>query len=462
MLTAMARVWLRGLRLVLIMLVCWVSASAIGYASTPAELTISIQQQADAHLRVKYKLNRPQKTLAFTATRDGYHRKYWTVEADGFRIVKRRRQIWLERKDGKYFNSVTISAAPAEGRLTKQYQPISRYGDGGVMVYTGHFWPVNIRKERANAVFNFYPTTGSKVVAFGQHVATLENWRSPMDHPAFVYMGPLEPVETAEVMAVVDPNAPRWIIDEFYELTPRAFRYLSQQFGFSHNAKPNLFLAAPLGEEDGRLSYAGDALPGQFQVTLVGAAWSQRTDQALNIFRSSTVHEAVHLWQASARPVRGDLTAWIHEGAADAIAAETLLAINYWDQTDHANYFIDARAECAAGLEYGSLAGAERRARYRALYACGHVIAEAVSIAEDKPVADFWRAFILQAQQDNGYSENTYFDLVLDRTGDPEFVGKLREFVRTSLANPDREIGRLLATAHSTSRTDPLAPAQGH
>ncbi len=462
MLSATARAWRRGFMRTLMIVVLYASVGGMEKPPGPTNLKISIYQETEEKLRVVYDLERTQRSLGFVKVRGGYHESFWTIETPGFQLVKKRKQIWIERVDGKRFGHVVITAAPPTQRLAKQYQPISRYGEDGVMVYTGHFWPVGIRGMRLDAAFDFHPLAGSKVVSFGEHAPVLTNWRSPMDHPSFVYMGPLDPVETKDVMAVVDPDAPQWIIDEFYELTPRAFEYLSNEFGYPLTTKPNLFLAAPLGEEEGRLRFAGDALPGQFQVTLVGAAWNKRTEQALNIFRSSTVHEAVHLWQAAARPAAGELSSWIHEGAADAIAAETLLAINYWDRMEHASYFVGARKECAKGLEYGSLASAERRNRFRALYACGHIVAEAVSIAENKPVADFWRAFVMQAQNDKGYSEKTYFDLVLDRTGDAEFVEKLRDFVRMPLANPDREIGRLLATAHTASQSDPLAPAGAH
>ncbi|MEO1242090.1 MAG: hypothetical protein AAFX54_09285 [Pseudomonadota bacterium] len=458
MLTETARVWRRGFVRALIGIALFASVGGMEQPPGASGLKISIRQETGDGLRVTYDLERSQRALGFNKIRGGYHELFWTIETSGFQLVKKRGQIWIERLDGKRFSNVVVTAAPADRRLSKQYQPISRYGDGGLMVYTGHFWPVSIRGQRLDAVFNFHPLADSKVVTFGEHEPALMDWRSPMNHPSFVYMGPLEPVETVDVMAVVDPDAPQWIIDEFYELTPRAFEHLSKEFGYSLTTKPNLFLAAPLGDEEGRLRFAGDALPGQFQVTLAGAAWNNRTEQALNIFRSSTVHEAVHLWQAPARPVGGEIASWIHEGAADAIAAETLLAINYWDRLEYAKYFVGAREECAKGLKYGSLASAERRYSYRALYACGHVIAEAVSIAEDKPVADFWRALVMQAQNENGYSEDTYFDLVMNRTGDADFVEKLRDFVRTPLANPDREIGRLLATAHNASQTDPLAP----
>ncbi len=426
-----------------------------------AEVDITIRQLPSDRLEVTYKLSNPQRALLFSAIPGRYRETHWEIKSKGFKIRRRNGRTRIERLDGERFSRVTITAAPAGKRLTKQYQPISQYGVDGLMVYTGHFWPVSKRGGRMSSAFTFIPENGGKIVAFGEHTNELSNWRSPHAHPSFVYMGPLTPVETADVMAIVDPDAPQWIMDDFYEMTPRALAHLSEEFGFSLPTKPNLFLAAPLGKEEGRLRYAGDALPGQFQITLAGAAWKNRTPQAISIFRSSTVHEAVHLWQAAARPVNNDVASWIHEGGADAIAAETLVAIGYWEPENYTEYFLGAREECAGGLELGPLSSAEKRDNFRVLYACGHVIAEAVSIAENRSVTHFWRDFVERARTENGYTEETYFELVQERTGDQAFVDKLRDFVRTPLANPDREIGRLLAAAHMTAQNAPLAPAQG-
>jgi len=445
-----------------VLLAIVILAGAMGRAPENTQIQIAMEQEADGRLTVTYELARYRKSLEFREIEGLYRKEHWKFETPGFRLVKYRGRDRIERLNGAKFGRLVISATPNPHRFKKEYQPISRYGEGGVMIYSGHFWPVNARGNRVLVSFNFAPATGAQVVAFGEHSEALTDWRSPLTHPAFIYMGPLEPVETPEVMAVVDPDAPQWIIDEFYDLTPRVFAHLADAFGFSQTTKPNLFLAAPLGEDEGRLSYAGDALPGQFQITLVGAAWKNQTQQALDIFRSSTVHEAVHLWQAAARPKGKGEVAWIHEGAADAIAAESLLAINYWDETDRAEYFVGARDECAQGLELGSLTSARERRSFRAMYACGHVIAAAVSAAEQRSVTEFWRAFISLSEDQNGYTEKMYFALVLERTGNAQFVDQLRYFVRTPLANPDREIGRLLAAALSQGDAPddevPLAP----
>ena len=100
------------------------------------------------------------------------------------------------------------------------------------------------------------------------------------------------------------------------------------------------------------------------------------------------------LWQAAARPGDRDVAEWIHEGAANAIAAEALVSLGMWDAEDYAADLNMAREECAKGLRGGALARASARRDYKAVYACGQVIAVAVSAADERTTGDFWRAFI--------------------------------------------------------------------
>lgn len=416
-------------------------------------LRVVMTQRPDGRVKVVYQVERPVDALTFDALPGDYRDQRWTFDDADFMISEDDSGERIERRDGQAFKRVVLAIEPHDTRLEKNYQPTARYGAGGVLIYTGHFTPRAEQGRRMDAAFGFYPSPAAQAVAFGERAGRFENWRSPTAHPAYVYMGPVAPVETDEVMAIVDPDAPQWIIDEFYDLTPRIFARLADAFGFALETKPNLFLAAPPGGEAGRLSYAGDAVPGQVQITLEGRAWARPSDKALAIFRRSTIHEAVHLWQAGARPGADGAPDWIHEGAADAVAAETLVALGIWDGAAYEADFAAARAECAERLETGSLAGAEGRQDYRAAYACGHVIAGAVSWADDASVADFWRDFIVRTAATNGYTEATFLALVRERTG-AAFADALRSFIRTPPADPEREIDRLLAAAGA-----PLAPS---
>lgn len=427
------------------------AALAAPFGKSAPDLRIYIQQADGAELAVRYEWRKPRREMIFESVAGGYRERQWEILTPGFKHVRLDDEDRIVRIDGKKFSVLELTAKPDLVRIPKEYQPTARYGAGGALIFTGHFWPMTGKGGRVNATFDFTAGGDGHVVAFGANEPSLEDWRSPMAHPAFVYLGPLDPVETDHVMALIDPDAPQWIVDEFNTLVPASFDKLAALFGFSPETKPNLFLAAPLGRDEGRLSYAGDALPAQFQITLEGAAWKQPSDKGRGIFMNATIHEAVHLWQAAARPGVEDAPEWIHEGAADAIAAEVMVALGEWDGGAFAANERAARRECASELETGSLNGAKARGNFRALYACGHVIAVAVSRADGETTADFWRFFIERAGED-GYSEDMFYDLVAERTGDRDFADAVEDFARTPLAEPAMAIDGLFAASASLAR----------
>ncbi|MHA7872979.1 MAG: hypothetical protein ACX939_11570, partial [Hyphococcus sp.] len=335
------------------------------------------------------------------------------------------------------------------------------HGAEGALVYTGHFWPLRKNGGRRPVRFYFHALDDNRVSVFGERSKSLTEWQSPYNHPAFVYFGPVEPLETSTMIAVVDPRTPDWAVAELQDLLPKALSSLEEEFGFGLSTKLNIFLSTNVNGEKGRLKYGGDALPGQIQVTLTGASWEKKTAQTLDILRSATVHELTHLWQVGARPRTSAVAPWIHEGAADAMAADIMMSLGYWPPQLAAARLRRSRETCERGLEFGSLAGAHARKDYRTAYACGHVIASAVAKAEGRSTASFWREFVETAARNNGYTEETFFELVRERTSDAGFARALRHFERTPLAEPDKEIDQLLTAAESVNGAAPLAPSEG-
>lgn len=427
--------------------------AAVLHLRPPSErIGITITQIDAARMRIAWQSPRRRDALMFEALADEYRARHWQIETPGFEITYVDDAARLARIDGRQFTKAEIIVTADGARLAKEYQPVAAYGAGGALVYTGHFHPLNEDGSRVDASFNFVAAKGAEVVAFGSRAKALANWNSPLNHPAFIYFGPLRPIETDQVFALIDPQAPRWIVNEFDHLTPRAFNYFASAFGPQSDAgaatKSNLFLAAQIGNDQGRLSYAGDALPGQFQITLEGAAWQERSARGEDIFRRSTLHEAFHLWQTAAAPPGDDERAgWIHEGGADAVAIDAMLALGFWEIDELAAFGAAARDECANGLNDGSLSSAHARGAFPALYACGYLIAEAIARADGSSATAFWRDFMKTAATVGGYSERLFFDFVATRTGDAEFARAIRYFVQTPHADPAREIDQLLAAA---------------
>lgn len=420
-------------------------------------IQINVEHDPAGSVRVAYQLSQSRRALDFGRIAPGRRPERWRIESSGFEFQETPEGDRLVRTDGAAFDAVIISVATDGPRLLKTYQPVSSYGEGGVLFYTGHFWPAAPFRGRAEANFSFTPAPGAKVSAFGQSTDQLADWQSPMNHPAYVYMGPVPPIRDGAVNTIFDPASPLWVQRELVSLAPKIFTYLEAVMGFPLATTPDFFLTAPQSPDDGRLSFSGDALPGQVQMTIVGGAWATPSQRARDLFRRAAIHEAVHLWQTAARPASRSTPAWIHEGAADAIAADAMFALGFWDTRQQSEAFERTKSECAGELEKGPLSSARKRGDYRALYACGHVIAVAVAEAERSNTAAFWKDFIGQAREKRSvYTEGGFYDFVAARTQNEEFQTALRAFVRTPHAAPARSIDRLFAAAHS-----PLAHGRG-
>lgn len=423
------------------------SAQRAGGEIWPEDARVEIVQLGGDRWRVAYRLARPVRHLDLGPSLGGFRPEAWRVVSGDADIVSRGGRDYLEARPARgRFDEVAVAFDARRLDLVKHYEPVRPLGADGAIVYTGHFWPWRADGRRIEATFDLTPARGGRIAVLGRAAGRLERWRSDFSHPAFVYFGPLDPRETEAALTVVDPSAPPWIAAEFDRIAPAVFARLARVFKRPLAAKPDVFIAHEAGGPEGLLRYAGDALPGQFQLSLYGGGWRAPTGLARDLLHRAAAHEAVHLWQAAVNPLGPDVPGWIHEGAADAIAAETLRAVGLWDRDDVARDFERAQKECAAELDDGSLRGATGRGAVRALYACGQLLMQAAAGAPGGAgsAAAFWRKFAARAQETGGYDAELFFALVEEESGS-DLAAEMRRFERTPFARPERAIAALLA-----------------
>lgn len=405
------------------------------------DVLITIEQSANGPWRVLYEFARPQAYIDLGEDDAGYRAGNWSVQNHGASLAQRNRHDFLTPAGGeRSFDAVSFLVTPQPIDLRKDYEPFVAMGDGGVLFYTGHFIPLRPDGERMNARFTIIAAAGGKASSFGDSGAKIENWESPYKHPAFVYVGPAAPVESDAMVTIADATAPVWIKDEVETFAPAIAAALQDMLQRSLPTKPNIFVAMGDLSEEGRLSYSGDALPGQYQMTLAGGAWTTPSPEALALLRRTTAHEAAHLWQAAARPKSDAVPDWIHEGGAEALAAEAMRAASYWTHADLEADFEKARSECGGALRQVSLQKAEAEERWGTVYACGRILN--VAAAGGAGIASFWREFVRRSAGD-GYDEAAFLALAAERAG-PETAKAIRDLIRLNNARPDLTIARML------------------
>lgn len=404
------------------------------------QLRISIEQRLSGPWIVTYETGGLKSSLDLGRDVDGYRGRNWKILDENVRLSTEDGADRIVSAHGRHLPvRFEVEVTPSAAEYRKDYEPFISMGDGGVLIYTGHFIPISKDQERLASKLTIVPAKGGIVSAFGDAKDRFDDWESPYHHPAFVYVGAGKLVKSAAMSAIIDATAPNWIVDEVGVFAPSIAASMESLTERTLPATPNIFVSiGDLGEE-GRLSYSGDALPGQYQMTLAGGVWREKSDQALTVLRHNTAHEAAHLWQAAARPKSDAVGSWIHEGGANALAAEALLSAGYWSKAEWDADFAAARAGCEKSLAQLSLQRAEAQARWDSVYACGQVIN--VAAAGEAGPAAFWREFVGRTAR-AGFDESDFLALAEERAG-PKVAEAIRDLVRINDARPDLVIDRM-------------------
>lgn len=424
-----------------------IACSGAENASRPPEAAPAVRidagEQADGDWRLAYEFSPPRASVDFGPAIDGYRARNWLLDSDNeARLVARDGRDRLEAPAEKRLGAAVFTVTPEPVALRKQYEPFIAMGDGGVLLYTGHLLPFDETGERLEARLTIRPGEGRTAVAFGGDAqAGIVDWKSPFDHPAFICVGCAPPIDTGALTLVIDATAPAWIRAEAPPFAGALAKAMEALLSAPPAVQPTIFIASADQEAPGRLSYSGDALPGQYQMTLAGAAWREPSDEARAVFFRSTAHETAHLWQTDARPADDRAPDWINEGGAEALAADALVAAGYWTDAERAADLSRARAVCAKALRVGSLARTEAGEDWEAVYACGHVVT--VAAAGEAGVGAFWAEFVRRSAA-RGYDLATFLALAEERAG-PDAAQAIRDLVNINDAQPERVFDRMFA-----------------
>ena len=216
------------------------------------------------------------------------------------------------------------------------------------------------------------------------------------------------------MIAVVDPGAPGWLVEQMHRVLPETFDLFTEGFAEPLPWKPMVLFNFE-DVERGGLSSGGGTLSGLVQMSASGSAWHDATPASSEQLLYLIAHEAVHLWNGQIHPYDDGNDSWMHEGSADAFAELALVRTGTIDETRLAERRSEALNDCALRLRDGSLHDSSRRGQFGNYYDCGNVIA-AWSLGALGDAADFERLFELwrgvfahRGDGDPSYDRNSYF-----------------------------------------------------
>ncbi|MEZ5896907.1 MAG: hypothetical protein R3C40_09110 [Parvularculaceae bacterium] len=402
---------------------------------------IDMTQHDNGAWTIEYDYAAPVREIDFGPSLGDYRARMWRAD-NGVFVVESGRDIFRLLNDARA-EAVTFTATPGLADISKGYQPFAPMGEGAVLIYTGHIIPFT-EGRRMRATLSIEPAGANHVAAFGVRDDGFANWESPYRHPAFIYAGAGQAEDNGAYALTAAEATPDWITQETSRLAPRLVEGFTAVFARALPTEPELYLTWRGADEPGRLFYKGDALPGQVLISLAGGGWRDDSAKAREIFQRATAHETAHLWQVEARPVSDAVPNWIHEGGADALAAEAMVAAGLWDGADQRRDFTAARAACARATAGRTLLAAEAAGDWRAAYACGHVLT-VIAAGEAGPGA-FWRELVRRAATNGGYDERLFLELAGETVGEAA-AGAIALATRTAEARPDLALDRLAELA---------------
>jgi hypothetical protein len=417
----------------------FLSAVAGAHGQQPA---VTVERIAPNRWRATYRLNGPTSALRFVRPAGFYRERIWTLTTPGYHF-ERDGSRQLARLDSGAAPQATIAFEFGEftDALPKEYEFFLAFTDGGRALYTGHLQATALLSTGDSTpvkTFRLATPPGMHAVVLGRVIQGDVTLADTLEDGTYVYVGNARPIETPDVVAIVDPGMPPWLKTLFDERVPDLFRAYKRRFGAGLAAKPVVLFSFEDKNTPG-LNSGGGTLAGFINMSFTGTSWATRTAAASEQAFALIAHESVHLWNGELARSRADgVGAWMHEGSADAIAAEMLRGFGVIDSTRYRTRLEEALNRCAASLNRSSIATALGRGETRVVYDCGVVLAMWTGAAarQAKPGADlltFWRELIREAQaRDGTYDEAVYFEVLKSFGVSESAVRSMRAFLTAS------------------------------
>lgn len=397
-------------------------AAPLGAAKPAADAVITIRPLAADRWQADYALPRPAARMAFARNPDDSRVRAWKPADPAFEIVRVEDVEQVRRRDRRPFRAVALTLAPVYVDLPKDYAPFSAFTDGGLLFHSGRFFACADRcADKPRFDMRFIGRSKDHVLAAGRSSLRRAAWSDGEDGTS-VYIGAGRPIETAHVLAVIDPGLPAPVRDPLRTIFPRFMDYFTARLG-APQPKPMLFASYDPAFTRGYGSQGG-TLPGQVFIHYYGPGWPDRMAKPGFLWSTAFffAHEAGHLHQKGGEPID---TSWINEGGADMFAARALAAL----MPDAAGWLdrklAGSRDECAKALARTSLEAAMASDEVDMLYQCGLTINDRIdrSLRAADPRSDgiftLWRAWRQRLATGGKGDAATYLDSVAVIGGKP-------------------------------------------
>ena len=421
------------------------------HAETNPEVDIAITKSRDNTWVLTYQMSRPANRLGFVRNPDNSRIERWKPVSSDFEIVFVKGKEYLNRKDGATFEHVELILTPTYKNLSKDYAPFSPYSDGGALIHTGRLFACidKCADDVNDWRLSMNIPQGEHLIVNGEVFTKSANWID-RDDGMNVYVGRQKPIETDNVIAVIDSGLPARIQSSLSADIPKLMVYFQERLGKLNGIKPTLYASYAKVDEN---ASQGGTLPNQIFMHWNLNDLDEKVKDAK--FINQTIwffaHEVVHLYQRSKVGVLyGESNqSWLHEGNADWLAALALLDLYPKTKayvTEKLGRFKD---HCVKGLTELTLMEAANKGQFGLYYTCGLLIHQAIDHAVQKKsnglknIYSLWNEFRQKVEQGDEKGPETFLALV-EQYASKELVVSIKALVETKLTNPEDTLSQLI------------------
>lgn len=410
-------------------------------AQPSAAAPVTLERVAPGRWRATYRLDALATTLRFERAAAFFRERVWSIVTPGYAWARDSsggavRQVL--RATGAPRREIVFEFPEYADALPKEYELFEAFTDGSVAIYTGHFYATAIgvaadSGEGTMHTVRIIPPKGANVIVRGTVTNGAVTFTDSIGDGTYAYVGTIVPAETPDVIAIIDPGMPQWLRSQFDAYLPRLFASYARRFGARLPWKPMVLYGFRDTNQSG-LSSGGGTLTGLVALALEGTAWrTPSTDAAVQAFHL-LAHESAHLWNGQLVESAGGPASWIHEGGADAMAAEMLQSFGIVDSARNRGDRDRTLNACVSELAGGPVHTAASRGAFQEFYDCGYVMALWTTAAVRQAHAGtdlftFWRDLISAAKPGGRYDEDLYFAVLAGEGVPTSRISEMRRFL---------------------------------
>ncbi len=387
----------------------------------------------------------------------------WSVQTPGVRLERRGAFDVLVAESGEVPERVRVTFTPFPGGLLADYAPALVFTDGSVAIYSGHFetFPMKSRAEvdRLPDDLNQVPIPLTDISIVMRDVAG-QVWHGGQrqasatigDDETYVLFGPVQPIVSEDMVAVLDPALPAWIRAALGSAVPRIVARYTDELGPAKGPKPTIMVTWA-GATPGIVSKGGSVLRGIIALTYEGTGVLVETPEQRGEGLWFIAHEAAHFWLGQTIGYEYARDAWITEGGADLLAFRIVAAID--PQYDWRSEMNRSIADCARFARRG-VAQARERNEHRAYYACGTVFGLVAEAASQRSFFRFIRGLIDANRADGIVTRAEWLGALDAAAKNPGLSADIGRLLDAGAADPAALIASLFSRAGVAHRIGKL------